>query len=408
MGDQFKLDGDGNCAACGKLSLQGEHIQCFTCKDNFHVVCTAAGADDKVATKTTVSGFLLPSTKRNFMFNCDRCLTELEMRMADTESRRVDILENKMDGIDTQLAEIKKLLNTKTKATEVVQGKEKVANQEKYSIWFDKERLKSVKAPEPKAVLVINATPDSQKNTENRNAIEKVVMDNGISLTETYENRSGNLVLVCESQEARDRLKNVVENGNQGIEMSSPKTKQKPITIVGLPKSYKEEEIVDLLLKNDFISNFAVANKIEDHLKIHVVKPLRNNPKVFQVFASVSPILRDGINQFRDRVLVGISSCRVYDRSQTRRCNNCQHFGHFAKECPTADEPSCGKCSGDHRTDQCSSEEKKCINCVRKNVAESNHTAFDHKCPTLMKHEQEQAQKIKYLNLRGTNQTTQP
>ena len=109
MGDQFKLDGDGNCAACGKLSLQGEHIQCFTCKDNFHVVCTAAGADDKVATKTTVSGFLLPSTKRNFMFNCDRCLTELEMRMADTESRRVDILENKMDGIDTQLAEIKKV-----------------------------------------------------------------------------------------------------------------------------------------------------------------------------------------------------------------------------------------------------------------------------------------------------------
>ena len=264
MGDQFKLDGNGNCPSCSKLSVQGEHLRCFACEEHFHVVCTAASPDDKVATKTTVSGFLLSSTKRNFMFHCDKCLTEMEIRMADTESRRVDILEKKMNGIDDQLAEIKMLLNAKSKNTE--KDVKSNSNGNENSIWFDKERLKTVKAPEPKAVLVISKTLDQEKNIENREAVEKVVMDSAISLSESYENRSGDLVLVCESQDARDKLKVLVESNNQEIEMTTPKVKSKPITIVGLPKAYKENEVVDLLLKNDFIKNFAVANKIEDHL----------------------------------------------------------------------------------------------------------------------------------------------
>ena len=213
-------------------------------------------------------------------------------------------------------------------------------------------------------------------------------MENEIPLSETYKNRAGDLVLVCENQEARDKLQNVVEHANQGITMNSPKAKQKPITIVGLPKAYRENEIVDLLLlQNDFMKNFANANKIEEHIKVHVVKPTRNNEEVHQVFASVSPILREGMLRYKNKVVIGLTSCKVYDRSQTRRCNNCQHYGHFAKDCPTPEEPVCGKCSGNHRTDECDCDVKKCINCIRKNNPDSNHTAFDHKCPTLMKHE---------------------
>ena len=49
MGDKFKLDDDGNCGACTKLSLRGESVQCHTCKGLFHVVCESAQGDDKVA-----------------------------------------------------------------------------------------------------------------------------------------------------------------------------------------------------------------------------------------------------------------------------------------------------------------------------------------------------------------------
>ena len=188
--------------------------------------------------------------------------------------------------------------------------------------------------------------------------------------------------------------------------MNSPQAKLKPVTIVGLPKAYKENEVVDmLLLHNDFIKNFAIANKIEDHIKVHVVKPLRNNQEVYQIFASVSPTLREGMQNYKNKVLIGISSCRIYDRSRTKRCNNCQHYGHFAKDCETPNEPVCGKCSGNHRTDGCLfPNEKKCINCVRTNNKESNHEAFDHKCPTMMKYEKELADKnnVRSLNMRGT------
>ena len=119
-----------------------------------------------------------------------------------------------------------------------------------------------------------------------------------------------------------------------------------------------------------------------------MIKPVKNNPTVYPVFASVSPVLRDGITNFRNKVVIGLSSCKIYDGQQTKRCNNCQHYGHFAKHCPMPETPSCGKCSGDHRTDSCNSEERKCINCVRKNETDNMHAAFAHKCPTLQNNEQ--------------------
>ena len=142
-----------------------------------------------------------------------------------------------------------------------------------------------------------------------------------------------------------------------------------------------------LVLQNQFIKKFSAVNKIEDHITIHVIKPLKNKPDVFQIFASVSPVLREGLRTYKNKVVIGLVSCKVYDRKQTKRCNNCQHFGHFAKECPTPDETNCGKCSGNHRTDSCVTDERKCINCVRNNLGELNHPAYFYKCPCLLKYE---------------------
>ena len=137
----------------------------------------------------------------------------------------------------------------------------------------------------------MNKSENSEEDTENRVIVEKAVVENEIQLSETYENKAGDLVLVCSNQESRDKLKTVVQEANNGITMNSPKAKLKPVTIVGLPKAYKENEVVDmLLLHNDFI-NFAIANKIENHIKVHVVKPLRNNQEVYQIIRLLVPLL---------------------------------------------------------------------------------------------------------------------
>ena len=168
--------------------------------------------------------------------------------------------------------------------------------------------------------------------------------------------------------------------------MNAPKAKQAAITLVGLTRAFDENELMNMLPRNDFIKSFSNKNKLADHIKFHTIKPLRNNPSVFQAFSSVSPILRDGIRGHKDKIIIGVTSCKVYDRKQTKRCNNCQLYGHFAKQCPTPDTPICGKCSEHHRTDHCQNEERKCINCIRDKNNETNHPVFYHKCPALVKH----------------------
>lgn len=386
MGDKFKLNEDGNCPACKKLSLKGQHISCYTCKGLFHVICDLAVGDEKVAPQTTIKNILQPSTKNNFIFLCDNCLTEMEISNTETEASRVSTLEKKMVGVDKKLSEIMTLLSaqvaTKSKPEGNVLPKE--------NIWTDKERLATVKAPEPKAVLVISSSSDPNKDQEAQNLIERVVMENEIPLKESHKNKEGDLVLICESKSSRDELRDLVREADVQLEVNTPSSKLIPITLVGLSKHYEHDEILKMLTtQNEFIKTFKIKNDINEHFKVHVVKPCRNNPSVFQVFASVSTVFRNGLKSNKDKVIIGVTMCKIYERQSVKRCNNCQRYGHFAKECPTSQVANCGKCGEEHRTDQCVSEVKKCINCVREKLEVTDHPVFYHKCPSLMKYNEE-------------------
>ena len=94
----------------------------------------------------------------------------MEINKADADSLRVNIHEEKMEGIDKQLNEIMKVLSGP------VHDDSKIQEQSRYNIWFDSKKLESIKAPEPKAVLVINKDSDNNKNVENQNVIEKLYL----------------------------------------------------------------------------------------------------------------------------------------------------------------------------------------------------------------------------------------
>ena len=113
MAERFKLDDKGNCHACSKLSLDTEHVMCFSCNKLFHAVCNNATSDERVATKTTVGNFLLTSTKKNFLFFCDICVTSLEINKAGSDSQRITLLENKLGAIDAQLKEMTSMFRSK-------------------------------------------------------------------------------------------------------------------------------------------------------------------------------------------------------------------------------------------------------------------------------------------------------
>ena len=146
--------------------------------------------------------------------------------------------------------------------------------------------------------------------------------------------------------------------------MNTPKPKEHSITVVGTSREHSIEEIKKLIIQqNILIKRFAEANNLDEHLKIHSVKPTRNDSDRFQLFASVSQVLREGLKKAKDKLIIGVTSCKVYERTQTKRCNICQKFGHFKSNCPTPETPSCGKCSGSHASNDCTSEERGCVNC---------------------------------------------
>jgi len=386
MTSNVQLDPDGNCNLCKKISAPNEHVQCLICRFSFHAVCSSVSNDDKLATKTTVTNFLLGSTKKNFAFLCDICLTTLERDTAESDTQRINTLENNMSTMNNQLSEIKQLLMKKdmpdlsTKAVTV----EKSKSNNSSSIWFNKERLQTVKAPPAPSVLVVGKSSDEDNDQKNMEVVEKVIMENNIGLQKSYKNKSGELVIVCDSKESRDNLSTIVDSIDKKIPTKSPNGKRPTIAIVGLYKEYTKDEISAMFVKqNDFIKKFATTNNIADHCKVLVVRPTKRNPNIFQAFLSVSAVLRDGIKQHNDKITIGLTSCKVYDQYHVKRCNKCQFFGHYAKDCQST-EAHCAKCGDMHETENCTSKTKKCVNCVRSDEEKNDHYAFDMDCPSIL------------------------
>lgn len=102
---------------------------------------------------------------------------------------------------------------------------------------------------------------------------------------------------------------------------------------------------------------------------------------------------------YKDKITLGFTTCKSYDRNNMKRCNNCQHF---VKEFPTPDEIVCGKCSStNHSTRNCNSFTSKYINCVRNKNDDHEHHTNSLSCRS-MKNQQELLKKKKSSNLNWT------
>ena len=111
MAEKFKLDpSDSSCPSCKEVTQAVENLQCFFCKNVFHAACPTMEEAEKVATKSLVNQFNRQSTKKNFKFFCECCLTNFEKDVASDDSRRLNNVEGNIKNIITDLNEIKKML----------------------------------------------------------------------------------------------------------------------------------------------------------------------------------------------------------------------------------------------------------------------------------------------------------
>ena len=70
-----------------------------------------------------------------------------------------------------------------------------------------------------------------------------------------------------------------------------------------------------------------------------------------------------------------LSRFSVYDWYMPYQCYRCQEFGHSATQCKN--NQVCLKCSGNHRSTNCTSSTLKCKNRARKGHCDTNHKTYD-------------------------------
>ena len=401
------LNTDGICSTCDKSAL-GYAVICFMCLKKFHAV--GCSVPSNICTQTHLNSFTPLSEKTgvndqrpgNFKFVCDICITKFEKKQARRTSDEFTSLQNQVNKLDRSMEDIKKLLMNQKRNQGNDASLPDTVSTAQTTCWGDTNACSSpmISSPESvtgdsldntispgKSILVIENRENADVKKAALNMVEKYVVDCNIGIKNSYDNKQGNTVVVCQSDEQRNLLEAKIQ---QALPHVGVKTLNNflntSIAVVGFSPTYDESNIVDVILKqNDFVNNFIRLKgngKTESHIKLLNIKPLRNNENLSQAVFKVSAALRSLLKSKNDKLLVGIRSVAVYERFYVKRCFGCQRYGHIHSNCPTPGIKVCANCAGDHDTKNCENASVvKCANCHRHGTGDTDHAASSSACP---------------------------
>ena len=182
----------------------------------------------------------------------------------------------------------------------------------------------------------------------------------------------------------------------------TPVPKLPTISIPFIEGNFTKEELLDAL-KNQNEDNGLCFGA--DDAKVIFISPMKDqgNDGLHQAVLRVSEELREGIKANGNRIFLGSSSCPVYDRFFVKRCNRCQGFHHFHKDCKK--NQICGNCAGKHDTRQCQEDNiiYKCINCSIGGFANTDHMASSYDCPAYIAEQDKLKKSIHYYSKNSEN-----
>ena len=230
-----------------------------------------------------------------------------------------------------------------------------------------------------------------EQKQETMNQLNKVARESKVAIKKTYTNKAGKTVVVCQNQKSKEVILPHLNELFAERKISTPKPKLPTVSIPFIVGEYSKDELVTAL-NNQNEDNGMVFNK--ENAEVIFISPMKHQDSegLYQAVIRVSEDLRGQIKANSNRVFIGSTSCPVYDRFYVKRCNRCQGFHHYQKECKRNEV--CGKCSELHDTRKCDKgqENYKCINCSISGFEEVNHCASSFDCPAYLA-EQEKLKK---------------
>ena len=131
--------------------------------------------------------------------------------------------------------------------------------------------------------------------------------------------------------------------------MSEPKKMLPKMTLLDVPPSLPDSEIISGFLdKNPQIEELLNAR----HTLTLVFSRVRDGKRM--ALLKMSPDTRNAIAHIGNRVFLGLTSCRAFNRFWATQCCHCQKFGHTKDRCPAKNtSPTCSFCAGPHASLDC-------------------------------------------------------
>ena len=236
-------------------------------------------------------------------------------------------------------------------------------------------------------------------------------MTNSIQISHAKVDSNGGVIIKMPSVENRDKLSPILqESGFSSNRIEALESKSPTIAVLDVENYTTKEEFVEKV-KNQ---NPDIREKIETGSLFKVVfgKKRRDNDEIgsaegkyYQVIIRVSEDIREIIRHAGNRIFMELSSFRVIDRFYIKRCNKCQTFGHYQKDCKNG--TICGFCcADDHLSPHCPKKtddktEYNCINCKNAKKEYKGHSTHWIKCPTYVELQEKLKKSIPYYSTKN-------
>ena len=400
-----QIDDSGICTTCNVVTNPQHILECFICLLKFHGDCNGVAP---FTTKSFLSAFKKLKNNDCFVFICPHCKTQRENTEASTLQQQmsqvlaaVALLSNEvaqMKGrrVDTEVSSQPDPKNNKSisinnnNATSSSKNNSTTSYKAPIPAWADSKRTEEIK--KPKVTVCIK----NDGSSIDLSKMKEVVTRNGVQISKTSVNRkNGDVYVDFPSNEQRDILVPLLTNEIlEGKSIVHVKNKCPIVTIRNVMEYVDESDFIEKVkIQNKLIGDkidagseftvvFAKEQKLENRQNVDT-----ESDNVHQVVVRVGEDIRDILKSAGDKIYIGFSSLRVFDRFYVKSCANCHKFGHYHAECEH--NPCCGYCSDtNHASKDCpihktKDETKyKCVNCKDRNKLHEGHSSHWHNCPT--------------------------
>lgn len=361
MGDNLE------CPGCNASVNSSAAICCDICKRYSHYSCVNIKPEEAALL------FRMQQRSSHLKLLCVYCVEVFEAPpvSACEESASLElnpflkyvrsIVTTEVSSIRNDLAQINKKINSKSDLPQPSYA-QKVKNSSETCVIIKPKNAKQ---------------PILQTKAEVLQSIQPLATKIEISKVKTVSN--GGLVIDCSDITNSDKLLNIAgDKLSQNYDIKKPSSILPRVRIVGFDQSIE---------KDDFLKYASVQNPSlfcsSSTFEIHKFGPTAKNNKIYQAEISVDlstykKLLDSG------HLLIGLTSCTVYDAVSVLRCYKCSGYNHGSKQCKK--QFVCPLCAGSHDVKNCPTSKDEgtrcCNNCSHLRTSQNldidiNHAVWD-------------------------------